>query len=144
MAAGSRIEIPAGADNRQVLGGTGESRAIKNIETLNHPWKQNQPLPTSYSEAGLGEDAVLVFKSVYLDGGSRVFAFKDGAGRYLVFCTTKPKMQAEYDKDQSFEERFYLRAVHWKDKGGMVVPRGSKTEDFLLKSISGRIVEDTP
>ncbi|MFT3867846.1 MAG: hypothetical protein QM715_05050 [Nibricoccus sp.] len=143
-AAESRIEFQSGGKFEDGLNHSAELKTLKNIKEINHPWKPTQPLPTTLAEAGLGEDASLVVSMIYLDGGSRVFALKDGAGRYLLFCTTKPQMQTEYDKGSAFEEKFYVGAAHWADAGGAVVPRGSKAEEFLLKVARGKIVEAVP
>lgn len=134
VAAASRIEAP-------VFAAIDEGQKIRQSKELKHPWTKDQPLPSSFAECGLESDAKLVFTDIYLDGGSRSFALRDRKGAYLIFCTTRPLGQSRSDGTVDWSEFFVIGVKHYTDKAGVLVPRGSPTEQMLLKAIGGRIVQ---
>ena len=131
--AASRIESPVRFTS------PAEEAKLNDLKKLKHPWTKGRPLPTSLADCGLEADAKLVAATIYLDGGSRLFALKDSKGAYFVFCTSKPQAQAKHDGDAAWDEHFIVGAKHYLEKEGGLVPRGSSTEAFLLKVISGRV-----
>jgi hypothetical protein len=112
---------------------------VRDLKQVKHPWTRQQLLPASLADCGLQADAKVVVTSIYLDGGTRLFALKDSVGAYFVFCTSKPQAQAKRDGDAEWNEQFVVGAKHYLEKEGVSVPRGSPTEAFLLKITSGRI-----
>jgi len=131
--AASRIESPV-----RIIAPPEEAK-LRDLKQVKHPWTKERSLPVSLADCGLKADAKLVVTSLYLDGGSRMFALKDSTDAYFVFCTSKPQSQAKRDGDPEWNEHFVVGAKHYLEKDGVSVPRGSPAEAFLLKAIAGRI-----
>ena len=66
------------------------SRAYAGATADMKTWDKSRPLPTSWQEAGLQDDAELVFDRGYYDGGSRGFFFKDSTDHYFLLSEFTP------------------------------------------------------
>jgi hypothetical protein len=97
-----------------------------------HERPKGPPFPTTLTEAGLLDDAAVVWSGFSLDGGSRGYLIKDSAGNYLAFCTD-PGLQIQKDvrKVIRVKPRFYVGGLHYTHEGVKVVEPGSKCEQFL-------------
>ena len=96
-------------------------------------WKEGMPAPTSLKEAGLLDDAKVVWTGSYLDGGTRGYLLKDSAGNYFAFCTG-PGFQTKESRpwiDAPVGSRILIGALHYTRDGAVLVEKGSKCEDFL-------------
>ena len=104
-----------------------------------HPWVAGMPAPTSFKEAGLLDDAKIVWMGFYFDGGTRGYLLKDSAGNYFAFCTG-PGGQTKTSKhwiDAPLGSRILIGALHYTHDGAQLVDAGSKSEEFL-KDIAWR------
>jgi hypothetical protein len=100
-----------------------------------HKWIKGMPLPESLKDAGLLDDAELVWAGLYFDGGSRGFLVKDSAGNYLAFCTG-PGFQAPDNPrpiDAKPVSRFFIGGLHYTHEAAQLVEAGSECEQLLQK-----------
>lgn len=102
-------------------------------------WSPEQPLPTSWLEAGLLDDATLMFIDYAFDGGTQVYYFRDSPGRYFVFRRETP-LRSEIDaKGQNVlrtipreQLRFFIGDPKIARSQAVEVPIGSACDQFLI------------
>ena len=95
-------------------------------------WPADKPVPTSWAETGLRDDAEFVLIDAYLDGGSLSFYFKDSEDRYFVFCASSPMAGNGAGKVIRREQVFFVGVPHSSHKGGVPVAIGSPADEFLI------------
>ena len=110
----------------------------------NKALSKGKALPTSWSEAGLREDATLVFSDPYLDGGTIAYFFKDSAGRYFVFCQESAMRAQPTGQIPADKIRFFTGAPHPSKPEAVEVPLGSAADRFLIKVLANASSKQPP
>jgi len=95
------------------------------------PWKQGTTPPKTFAEAGLLNDATIVWTGLYFDGGTRGYLLMDSAGKFFAFCTAPGLQSKENPKriDAPAHSRLFIGGLHYSS-AEMVAP-GSDTEVWL-------------
>jgi hypothetical protein len=100
-------------------------------------WKKGQPLPESLADAGLLDDAIVVWSGLYSDGGTNGYLLRDSARNSLAFCTGPGFQSKDHPKriDAALGSRLFVGALHYARAEAEIVPVGSKTEEWLKDRI---------
>jgi hypothetical protein len=107
-------------------------------------WPADKPAPISWAEAGLRDDAELVLRDAYFDGGSLSFYFKDSTDRYFVFCSSSPMGSDGTGNVVRREQVFFVGVPHPTHKGGVAVAIGSPADEFLLSVLKHAKSKEPP
>lgn len=128
------------ADSRQSpIGHAREAKAqFERHKNERHPWKKGTPPPRSFAEAGLLEDAKIVWSDLYLDGGTRGYLIMDSAGMFFAVCTGPGLQVADHPKrvDAPARSRLFVGGLHYTD--AEIVPAKGESENWLRTIISGK------
>ncbi len=102
--------------------------AFKRDPEKSQPWLSgDRKPPLSIEDLGLHGQVRLVDQGLYFDGGSQFYLLADQAERLFAFCTSNP--------NPSESPAFLLGKVHFSNPGGLRVPLGSPSFEFLYRLV---------